>query len=101
MTKNISLAALALISAVTVSGASFASSAPARIGDVSVVRIDSLDRNVQQQFNNLTPARMASAQAQMRAIPGLAGQLKKQGVELNNVASIEQFANGGVLVYER
>jgi hypothetical protein len=71
--------------------------------DVSIVRIDSKDKNDPSRIalEALTDTEIASTQAALSANPMLVEYLKTQSVELNNVVKLMSFPNGSVKIYLR
>jgi hypothetical protein len=68
---------------------------------VTVRRIDALENDEARQFENISADQLSAAQQELQANPGLASELRAQGVQLNNVVDIQTFSNGGALVYVR
>ena len=68
---------------------------------VIVQRIDALENNQKEQFENISTGQYAAVQEKLSANPSLVSALKQQGVQLNNVVGIVEFANGNALAYLR
>ncbi|MBP1852313.1 hypothetical protein [Rhizobium halophytocola] len=73
--------------------------------NVTVIRIDSLDKDSDKQdFQRLSliandPAQMQQAQAMVTQDPALSAELQSESVQMENVVAVETAADGGKVVY--
>jgi hypothetical protein len=68
---------------------------------IIIKRISALENDEALQFDNISQDQLAAAQEKLQANPSLASELQAEGVQLNNVVSVETFNDGGALVYVR
>lgn len=89
----------------TSSLAGVATAQTATADNVTVIRIDSLNKDeTKQDFARLSliaqdPTQMQQAQAMVTQDPKLSTELQSENVQMNNIVSVETAADGSKIVY--
>ena len=68
-------------------------------GSVTIERLGQLKRNDMQRYSNPSKYDLDEVAQKLSASVGLASELERHSVQLNNVVKITNFQNGSVLVY--
>lgn len=68
-------------------------------GSVTIERVGQLKRSDMQRYSNPSKFDLDEVAQKLSASTGLASELERHSVQLNNVVKITSFQNGSLLVY--